>query len=70
MSLLQQAYSIKYETHVFNIANEPSLPKNQVGVDANFMPANQSKSLGNDDQGFWGMTAMVLETSKHLLAVY
>lgn len=22
------------------------------------MPANQSKSLGNDDQGFWGMTAM------------
>jgi mannan endo-1,6-alpha-mannosidase len=22
------------------------------------MPANQSKSLGNDDQGFWGLTAM------------
>ncbi|QDS74119.1 hypothetical protein FKW77_009861 [Venturia effusa] len=32
--------------------------QHQVGADVNFMPANQSKSLGNDDQGFWGMTAM------------
>jgi mannan endo-1,6-alpha-mannosidase len=32
--------------------------QHQVGADNNFMPANQSKSLGNDDQGFWGMTAM------------
>jgi len=30
----------------------------QVGPDNNFMPQNQSKSLGNDDQGFWGMAAM------------
>ncbi|KAL7266407.1 hypothetical protein RUND412_011048 [Rhizina undulata] len=30
----------------------------QVGPDDNFMPPNQSKSLGNDDQGFWGLTAM------------
>ena len=30
----------------------------QVGPDDNFMPPNQSASLGNDDQGFWGITAM------------
>lgn len=30
----------------------------QVGADDNYMPANQSKSLGNDDQGFWGIAAM------------
>ncbi|CAK1363819.1 Mannan endo-1,6-alpha-mannosidase DCW1 [Cercospora beticola] len=30
----------------------------QVGPDANFMPPNQSKSLGNDDQAFWGIAAM------------
>jgi mannan endo-1,6-alpha-mannosidase len=30
----------------------------QVGPEANYMPPNQSRSLGNDDQGFWGMTAM------------
>ncbi|KAF2769451.1 mannan endo-1,6-alpha-mannosidase [Teratosphaeria nubilosa] len=29
----------------------------QVG-DNDFMPANQTKTLGNDDQGFWGMAAM------------
>lgn len=26
----------------------------QVGEDENFMPANQSRALGNDDQCFWG----------------
>ena len=30
----------------------------QAGDDRNYMPANASKSLGNDDQGFWGMSAM------------
>ncbi|KAL7272359.1 hypothetical protein RUND412_004840 [Rhizina undulata] len=30
----------------------------QVGPDSNYMPPNQTKSLGNDDQGFWGLAAM------------
>ena len=30
----------------------------QVGDDVNFMPANQTTEMGNDDQGFWGMSAM------------
>lgn len=30
----------------------------QVGPDDNYMPPNQSKSLGNDDQSFWGLAAM------------
>lgn len=30
----------------------------QVGDNQDFMPANQTKDEGNDDQGFWGMTAM------------
>ncbi|THW49650.1 mannan endo-1,6-alpha-mannosidase [Aureobasidium pullulans] len=30
----------------------------QVGDKNNYMPSNQSKSLGNDDQAFWGMAAM------------
>lgn len=30
----------------------------QVGPDANYMPPNYTASLGNDDQGFWGMSAM------------
>ncbi|KAF8852708.1 glycoside hydrolase family 76 protein [Acephala macrosclerotiorum] len=30
----------------------------QAGISANFMPTNQSKTLGNDDQAFWGMAAM------------
>lgn len=30
----------------------------QVGVDNAYMPANQTKDEGNDDQGFWGMAAM------------
>jgi mannan endo-1,6-alpha-mannosidase len=30
----------------------------QVGPDYNFMPPNQSKSLGNDDQSTWALAAM------------
>jgi mannan endo-1,6-alpha-mannosidase len=30
----------------------------QTGPDNDFMPPNQTKSLGNDDQAFWGMAAM------------
>ncbi|KAK7700180.1 hypothetical protein SLS57_012178 [Botryosphaeria dothidea] len=36
----------------------------QIGDDWDYMPANQSKSLGNDDQGFWGMAAMSAAESK------
>ncbi|KAJ8119922.1 hypothetical protein ONZ43_g3236 [Nemania bipapillata] len=31
----------------------------QVGPNRNYMPPNWSASLGNDDQGFWGMSAML-----------
>jgi mannan endo-1,6-alpha-mannosidase len=30
----------------------------QVGPDNDFMPPNQTKTEGNDDQAFWGMAAM------------
>jgi mannan endo-1,6-alpha-mannosidase len=30
----------------------------QVGDDLNYMPDNQTSTLGNDDQAFWGMSAM------------
>lgn len=30
----------------------------QVGPNADYMPPNVTASLGNDDQGFWGMSAM------------
>lgn len=30
----------------------------QVGPNENYMPPNRTKDLGNDDQGFWAMTAM------------
>ncbi|KAI4852378.1 mannan endo-1,6-alpha-mannosidase [Aureobasidium sp. EXF-8845] len=30
----------------------------QAGENADYMPVNQSRSLGNDDQGFWGLAAM------------
>ena len=36
----------------------------QAGDDGDFMPLNQTKTEGNDDQGFWGMAAMTAaETS-------
>lgn len=36
----------------------------QVGPDDNYMPPNQSKSLGNDDQAFWGISAMMAAEEK------
>jgi mannan endo-1,6-alpha-mannosidase len=30
----------------------------QVGEDNNYMPRNQTRTEGNDDQGFWGMAVM------------
>ena len=30
----------------------------QAGTDYDFMPENQTKTEGNDDQGFWGMAVM------------
>jgi mannan endo-1,6-alpha-mannosidase len=32
--------------------------EHQIGEFDAFMPNNQTRSLGNDDQGFWGMAAM------------
>ncbi|RFU81667.1 glycoside hydrolase family 76 [Trichoderma arundinaceum] len=36
----------------------------QVGENENYMPRNHTASLGNDDQGFWGMTAMLAAENK------
>ncbi|KAL7783083.1 glycoside hydrolase family 76 protein [Trichoderma ceciliae] len=36
----------------------------QVGENENYMPKNHSASLGNDDQGFWGMSAMLAAENK------
>lgn len=36
----------------------------QTGPDANYMPPNHTASLGNDDQGFWGMSAMLAAENK------
>jgi len=36
----------------------------QVGDYNAFMPPNQTKTLGNDDQAFWGMTAMTAAEHK------
>jgi len=36
----------------------------QAGVDADFMPANQTRTEGNDDQGFWAMAAMSAAEAK------
>jgi mannan endo-1,6-alpha-mannosidase len=30
----------------------------QTGPNADYMPPNQTKTLGNDDQSFWGLAAM------------
>lgn len=30
----------------------------QVGTNEDYMPSNQTRTEGNDDQGFWGMAAM------------
>jgi mannan endo-1,6-alpha-mannosidase len=36
----------------------------QTGDNRDFMPLNHTMSLGNDDQGFWGMTAMLAAENK------
>lgn len=36
----------------------------QVGEDKNYMPQNHTRSLGNDDQAFWGMSAMLAAENK------
>jgi mannan endo-1,6-alpha-mannosidase len=36
----------------------------QAGADGTFMPVNQTKTEGNDDQGFWGMAAMSAAETK------
>ncbi|OLL24066.1 Mannan endo-1,6-alpha-mannosidase DCW1 [Neolecta irregularis DAH-3] len=36
----------------------------QAGADRDFMPSNQTLSLGNDDQAFWGLAAMTAAESK------
>lgn len=36
----------------------------QTGDNYDFMPLNHTASLGNDDQGFWGMTAMLAAENK------
>ncbi|PQE33159.1 glycosyl hydrolase family 76 protein [Rutstroemia sp. NJR-2017a WRK4] len=35
----------------------------QAGDEADYMPVNQTKDEGNDDQGFWGMAAMLAAES-------
>lgn len=37
----------------------------QVGPDNDYMPPNQTKTLGNDDQGFWAMSAMSAAENKY-----
>jgi len=36
----------------------------QVGPHADYQPPNHTASLGNDDQGFWGMSAMLAAENK------
>ncbi|KAK3321732.1 mannan endo-1,6-alpha-mannosidase DCW1-like protein [Apodospora peruviana] len=36
----------------------------QTGPDHDYMPPNHTASLGNDDQGFWGMSAMLAAENK------
>jgi len=36
----------------------------QMGPNQAFMPDNQTKTLGNDDQAFWGMAAMAAAENK------
>lgn len=36
----------------------------QAGPDASYMPLNQTKTEGNDDQAFWGMAAMSAAENK------
>ncbi|KAF1358890.1 mannan endo-1,6-alpha-mannosidase DCW1 precursor [Lizonia empirigonia] len=47
----------------FNAITTQAL-QHQIGDYNAFMPANQTKTLGNDDQSFWGMAAMSAAESK------
>jgi len=38
--------------------------QHQVGENLDMMPSNWSQSMGNDDQAFWGMTAMLAAETK------
>jgi mannan endo-1,6-alpha-mannosidase len=38
--------------------------QHQMGDDGTFMPSNQSKTLGNDDQDFWAMAALSAAENK------
>ncbi|KKY31290.1 putative glycoside hydrolase family 76 protein [Diaporthe ampelina] len=40
--------------------------QHQVGDDHDFMPLNQTKSEGNDDQGFWALSAMAAAETNFL----
>ena len=44
------------DTSYVDVTTEAIL--HQVGPENNFMPPNQTSTLGNDDQSFWGMAAM------------
>lgn len=38
--------------------------QHQVGENQDMMPSNWSQSMGNDDQAFWGMSAMLAAETK------
>lgn len=48
----------------YNAATTQAL-LHQVGDDEDFMPINQTRTLGNDDQGFWAMAAMSAAENKY-----
>jgi hypothetical protein len=52
---------IEYWYHTNDTSYNPSVTAgilSQVGTDQDFLPIDQTKMEGNDDQGFWGMAAM------------
>lgn len=49
-------WHITGDTSYNNVVSEALLF--QVGPQSDYMPPNQTKALGNDDQAFWGMAAM------------
>ena len=44
------------DTSYINVTTQALL--SQVGPDKNYMPPNQTSTLGNDDQAFWALSAM------------
>jgi len=49
-------YYFTGDDHWNNVTMQAML--HQTGPDNDYMPPNQTKTEGNDDQGFWGMAAM------------